>query len=325
MSVSTSNDELADLFRLISSLYISVSKDKAKKYKSEIFAKAAAAIESYPKEIISGAEFSASTPGSGKSVAEAIDEYLTTGKITRLDELEALEPERTKTIRLYTGVFGIGTVKANTLYESGYKTLEDLLYAPLTSAQKWGLYYYYHFKENIPRSEIDIYYTRVKKLFDTYFPNVIWEIGGSYRRGSPSSGDIDIAIKQTPGLTLDTIIDKLTRDELLVGTLSMGEHKFLGIGKLDDNSIARRVDVFLYPEHEWVYALLHVTGSGQFNKLLRKRAIEFGLTLSEKGMHVEGTNQWYPANTEEDVFNYLRVYYLTPEQRTKKINYLQTY
>lgn len=318
MATGNINQDLASKFREISQFYIT----KRDTYRARTYSNAADKIENHTNLITSGKQAQDEIKGIGKSVATDIDSYINTGKIPRLEELRTSDRDRTQVLDLYTKIYGIGPVKANELYEYGFRTIEDLLRAPLTDAQKMGVHYFYQLVQRIRREEIQQIEDVIRNTLTTTFYNITWIIAGSYRRGEPTSGDVDILIRGDPGITIPSIVNSLTRSDLLTGQLALGETKFMGIGRLDDQHNAHRIDIFVLPTDEWAYATLYATGSQRFNVLMRQRALEFGLTMNEHEMKNINTGQKYLANTEEDIFNYLRVQYIPPVERVRNLSTL---
>ena len=96
----------------------------------------------------------------------------------------------------------------------------------------------------------------------------------------------------------------------------------MGIVQLDDQHNGHRIDIRLVEPKSYIFALLYFTGSQRFNILMRQRAIELGMTLNEYGLYDnKGVSQ--PANSEEDIFNILRIKYIPPEARTRTIGLLE--
>ena len=272
-----------------------------------------------------------SQPGIGASSLNEIYEYLTTGTSSRLKDLQARTVDKQAVLELFKGVYGIGDVKAGKYFEQGYRTLDDLLQAPLTDAEKVGLKWYHHLKERIPRAEMEIYIKVLEALIGPQEGTPLsagrpgtnaWIIAGSYRRGEPTSGDIDILMRNDTGASLTEIVEKLQNSspKIIEDVLALGTKKFMGVVRLGEGQIARRIDIRLFEPANWAYALLYNTGSQKFNILTRQRAIDLGgLRLNEYELQNNATGQMFPANTEEDIFRYLGIKYLTPEQRTKDL------
>lgn len=215
-----------------------------------------------------------------------------------------------------------------------YRTLKSLAtksrlrFPSLTSAQKLGLEHVADLELKIPREEMVEIETTIKKIFEAnpeFCPqntegSVDWLIAGSYRRGEPESGDVDVLIKSTKTnlVKLSNIVEILTNEGLLIGDLARGPTKYMGILKLDDHHPARRIDILILPEKEWAFATLYFTGSARFNVLTRQRAIDMGLRMNEHGI-VDQNGHVLQAQTEEDIFDILGITYLSPEERAKNI------
>lgn len=309
------NDQFAVLMGEIASYYQRHNDE----FRYKTYDNAAQQLRNHSHPIASGAQ-AQKIRGIGKSVATDIDQYLKTGKIKRLEDLRRKYPDRDKTIDLFNQVYGIGIKTALKLYEKGYRSIEDLAahYTEFTPAQQWGIFYFYQIKERIPRSEMNIINERIHTILDPL--NLQWEMAGSYRRQEPTSGDVDIFVRETPQVDMNHLIDILTRSGFLFGQLAMGPQKFMGLLRLSDQHNARRIDILIIPPHEWWYTLLYFTGSARFNVLMRQRAIELGLKLNEKEMtRIDDPSVSYPAHSEQDIFTYLGVRYIEPIDRVRNM------
>lgn len=304
------NEQLAKLLELLS-VYYKLAKDK---YRTGAYEKAAYTIRNSEEEITSGAQ-ALQLPGIGQSIATDIEQYLQTGKIDRLQQLEYKYQVVKPVLDKFMAIYGIGPVTAVGFYEKGFRTVDDLWYkANLTEAQKNGILWRDHLSERIPRAELDLINEIIGEIFTKNGINYV--ITGSYRRGEASSGDIDILIEAQEGIDMDLIIELL--DQYIPTILAKGEKKFAGIFRLSEDDWGRRLDILLIKPESWPYALLHFTGSGKFNILMRNKAKSLGMKLSEYGLKDKNGHN-LPAETEEDIFNYLHVNYIPPEQRSKSI------
>lgn len=305
------NKDLADKLGLIAGYY-TMARDT---YRAKSFTNASAQIGQYPYAIMSGAQARRDIKGIGDSIETAIDEYLTTGTIQRLEELQGKFQEQRKTIDWLLSFYGIGPSKAMELYNQGIRTLEDLWFrGNLTDAQQVGFMWRDHIPLRIPREEMDIINDRIGLILNPY--GIKWTIAGSYRRQEASSGDIDILVESRPDLNMDGLIQLL--HPILPATLAQGPKFYRGIVRIDDQHNGHRIDIRVIDPESYIYALLYFTGSQRLNILMRQRAIEYGLILNEYGLFNEQT-QLYPANNEEDIFRYLRLKYVPPVARTKTI------
>jgi len=305
------NKDLADILSLIGSYY-TMARDT---YRARAFSNAAIKIADHPNAILSGAQARKEITGIGESISTAIDEFINTGTVKRLQELETRFADRRAIIDYFRSFYGIGPVTAVKFYNKGFRTLEDIWNkGNLTEAQKIGIIWREHIPLRIPRDEMDIINTKIGSILDPY--GIKWIIAGSYRRGEASSGDIDILVESRPDLNMDGIISLL--QPILPATLARGETKFMGIVKIDEQHNGHRIDIRLVNSTAFPAALLYFTGSQRFNILMRQRAIELGYTLNEYGLYDKQGNL-IPVTSEEDIFRVLRIKYIPPEARTKTI------
>lgn len=310
------NRDLANILGLISAYY-SMSGDK---YRARAFGKASAQIGQYPIDIISGSQARREISGIGESIQTAIDEYLATGTIQRLNELENKFTDRKNVIDLFRSIHGIGSVTAVKFYDQGYRTLEDLWFkAKLTDAQKIGILWKQHFDLRIPYDEMVLINNSIGAIFNPY--HIKWAVAGSFRRHEDTSGDVDLFIESRPDINMDVIIN-LLKPLLPENTkLAQGDKLYMGVIRLSDQYNGHRLDIRIVDPNSYIYMLMHFTGSQQFNILMRQRAIQFDLTLNEYGLFDINKNS-IPANSEEDIFRALRVQYIPPKDRTKTLSSL---
>lgn len=296
------NEQLANIFDDMATEF------KDDRFRHRAYQNAAAAIRRHPNRITSGAQAQKEIAGVGKSIAAKIDEVIRTGKLQFLEQRPPEKKEKAEVIKIFEKIYGVGPVTAEKWYDRGYHTLEDLakVYGEMTAAQQLGYHYYHQLNTKIPRQEIKF----LDDLLKTVWNGVTFEITGSYRRGEAQSSDIDIIVKNA---TLNFILQPLIDRGMILGHLAHGANKYLGIIKIHD--IARRIDILLVDEESWPYALLHFTGSKQLNVMMRTKAQAMGLSMNEFGMTDEKGKK-YLAKTEEDIFNYLGIPYLPPNQRS---------
>lgn len=308
------NKELAEIFSLLASYY-TMARDT---YRARTFSTASAKIAAHPTEILSGSQARRELgAGIGESTQAAIDEYLRTGTLQRLQEVQARFPDRKETIDFFRSFYGIGPTTAIKLYEQGLRTLDDLWFrGNLTQAQRTGILWREHIGLPILRVEMDLINAKIGSILD--YNGIKWAIAGSYRRGEPSSNDIDLLVESRPDLNMDGLIQIL--QPVLPATLAQGPTKFMGIFRLSEEYNGHRIDIRLIDPGSFAAALMYFTGSQRFNILMRQRAIELGMTLNEYGLFQGGVP--VPINSEDDIFAALGVRPLTPEQRTRTLNTL---
>jgi DNA 3'-phosphatase len=308
MNFRQQNERLAVIFD-------DMARDPSKNtYQKRAYKSAADAIRRYDKPITSGAQAKKEIRGIGKSISEKIDEVLATGKLQFLEERPEEVKEKERVIKQFEKIHGVGPKIAEKWYNEGYRSLEDLskIYSKMTDAQKLGYVYYNQLNQKIPRSEIDQYKIVLSDLWSPL--GFEFEIGGSYRRGEPDSGDIDVVGKSKIGVDLNSLLQPLSQKQMVLGNLAIGPNKYNGIIRLREGFNARRFDIQLVDDFSWPYALLYFTGSKQLNIEMRAKAGSMGYTLNEYGMFdTSGVSR--PAKTERDIFNFLGMKYLEPNER----------
>jgi DNA polymerase lambda len=111
----------------------------------------------------------------------------------------------------------LGPRGAEKLYQQGIKSIEDLRKHEdkLTSMQKIGLKYYEDFKERMPRAEVEQLLARVRKgCYEEVKGGdkvLSVEACGSFRRGSPTCGDIDVLITMRDGSSIKGLCERIVK------------------------------------------------------------------------------------------------------------------
>lgn len=240
-------------------------------------------------------------PGIGSGIASKIEEITKTSQLQQLENVRM--SDESKLLKLFEGIHGVGAVTAAKWVAEGMTSLEDVSQrTDLTQNQRLGLKYYDDWNTRIPRAESTLHGDYVKHLLCNIDPDVEATIGGSYRRGSETSADIDfIVTKPNEGITgLHDIIERLwekMEEEgyaqcrlqrrvstiLLTGCALPAEwnKQITGISKPGK---CRRIDFLLVPWEERGAAMIYFTGNNEFNKKLRFRAQKRGMVLSGFGL-----------------------------------------
>ena len=152
-------------------------------------------------------------PGLGEGIIKKIREFIEDGTIKRFEFIDT-DP-RTQSIQLLEGVWGLGPRGAEKLYNKGIKSIADLRNHEdlLTTMQKVGLKYYEDFKERIPRDEVVKLLARVRKTCYAMVKGgekvISVEACGSFRRGRPTCGDIDILITLKDASPIKGLCEKI--------------------------------------------------------------------------------------------------------------------
>ena len=151
------------------------------------------------------------------------------------------------------------------------------------------------------RQEIEII---LDKLYSLGFKEQCkkFEVCGSYRRGKPDSGDIDIVI-----IPKDSFKDWFDN-------LDFPKRK----GHFADNALINevQVDFFLCNESNYTTSVLTWTGSRGFNIMMRGKSLKAGYIYTRFGMYKKDTKKLVIGiNKEIDIFNLIGLKYIHPEMR----------
>jgi len=293
-SVSNSNESVCDCKATIHDAFQILlaieKKDKSAKGQAKTRAYQAALDKLALIESVTKREDLAPFWGSDKkkpsSLYERALEILTTGTCDVLEEADAADnKEIWAAYDVFMELHGVGPSMAYELAADGLRTIEDLKKAvadgtiTLNRTQTIGLKYHDNITERIPREEMEEHEAILKKVAaDAGCPQC--DIVGSYRRGRPDSGDIDMLLCTTDSKMLDKMVETLTKGYYIREKLAHGAHKFMGICRLGKLPF-RRLDILLTPPEEYGYALLYFTGSQKFNILVRQHALTLGYSLNE--------------------------------------------
>ncbi|XP_040461489.1 DNA polymerase lambda isoform X3 [Falco naumanni] len=301
------------------------------KWRALGYSKAINALKSYHKPVTSYQE-ACKIPGIGKRMAEKILEILESGHLRKLDHISESVP----VLELFSNIWGAGVKTAQMWYQQGFRTLDDIsTKATLTSQQAVGLKHYTDFLERMPREEAAEIEQTVRQAALALKPGLVCVACGSYRRGKPTCGDVDVLVTHPDGQShrgvFSKLLDSLHRSGFLTDDLVSQEDngdqkKYLGVCRLPGPAQRhRRLDIIVVPYSEFACALLYFTGSAHFNRSMRALAKTKGMSLSEHALSsavVRGpggvkvaSGHILPTPTEKDVFIQLGLPYREPSER----------
>lgn len=275
----------------------------------------------------------------GKKLQDKIKELYDTGKIQEVEDIKLSEnynDNRQSVIEDFTRIWDLGPTKAQKLYdENNIKSLEELKGLSdekkqelLTKNQIIGLRYLEAFEKRIPRAEIDKHNKLLSTIFKKASKNIKYEIVGSYRRGVESSGDIDVILTLTENSNenlneiINKIVELLKEKEYIVDDLALGSHKYMGVCRLTKRSTPRRLDIIASSFNEFPFQILYFSGSKQVNIQMRNIALKYGYSLSQYGLKDKKKNKYLDLSqfkNEKDIFDFLKIKYLKPEERTNEV------
>lgn len=297
-----------------------------KKWNLRALSNAIHSISKFDEEIISGNQLKEKIKGVGEKIAKKIDEILLTGTLKELPELN-YNDNNNKSLEKLLLITGVGNVRAKKWISMGIIDINTLKQAiqdkviTTTHHIDLGIKYYEDFQKKIPKEEIDEIKILLNNAMKKIDNQLIFEICGSYRRGLPESGDIDILVSHPNYIQnisekkfLDKIIKELTKSNFIIDNLtSKGATKFMGVCK--KNQISRRIDIRVVNYQSYFTSIIYFTGSKEFNIFLRNKALAKNYTLNEYSLTNLHTNEDFSIESEEHIFKILETPYLKPNER----------
>jgi DNA polymerase (family 10) len=312
------NRELADTFTLIAHLleikgevvYVTLAYRKA----AESLLSLGGDVNQYWKE-----EKLREIPGVGKSIAEKIDELLSTGKLAFLEKLGKEVPVG---LADWLQVPGLGPKKIALIWkELGITSMQELTAAAregklrsLPGMGEKSEALIVKGIESLARRTGRVPLGRAWPLAQQIVaalkkvPGVrTAEPAGSLRRMRPTVGDLDILVAAADSAPV-----------MQVFTTLPGVMRVLGSGETKSSiefADGVRAQVWVHPPEKFGTALQYATGSKDHNVQLRQLALEKGLSLSEHALSkTDGSGEILCA-TEEEVYAALGLPLIPPELR----------
>lgn len=214
-----------------------------------------------------------------------------------------------KLIDKLTQLDGVGPALAKTLISKGVTKVADLKkpeYAAMISEEtKYALKYKIE-----KRNTWDFIHSAIGNL-----PKYIIPVG-SYRRKVPIIKDIDLLTTRPLSevvVDLKNLFLERTIPFEIIGEYSSGDKKKSMIVLFAGKYL--RLDLFKTTEEELPSALLHWTGSKNFNIRTRAVAKKKGYKLNQEGLFKDGVK--IPAATEKEILTIIGVTYKSPEMRNE--------
>ena len=251
----------------------------------------------------------------GSGIAKKIDEYLRTGRLRILDDLQAKIPPGVPELM---NVTGIGPRTAHKLsHEYGVKSVQELKEAidrgvldgefgpTVKSSILAGIARLQSYKTRMLLPEAEGVFERLTAYYSGL--GIPIAMAGSLRRGKETVGDLDLlstdpratgALEKYPGATQK---------------LESGPRR--ASVKLESGV---QVDVRYFREDESGAAMVYFTGSKDHNIALRTLAMEKGWKLNEYGLFDAKGGGRLAGRTEEEIYAKLGLSYVAPELRENR-------
>jgi DNA polymerase (family 10) len=260
--------------------------------------------------------------GIGNDLAEKIATLVATGSLPMLEELLAEVPE---SVLALMRVPGLGPKKAAALYkELGVATLDDLRTACQAERVRTLKGFGAKTEETILKglaiaaaadrrtlwAQADEVATQLAAHLRLAPAVKQLEMAGSYRRGCETIGDLDVLVEAAD---TDAAMDQLGAFPGVAEVIARGDTKMSV--RLDTGM---QVDLRVVPGESFGAALQYFTGSKDHNVIVRGRAKQEGLKVSEWGVFRvddDGNETYLAGRTEKDVYAALGLPLFPPEIR----------
>jgi DNA polymerase (family X) len=312
------NPDLARCFRDLAA-YLEM---ESVPFKPRAYEKAAQAIESFDQPLDElyqrdGVKGLRAIPGIGTSMAEKLEELITTGHCTLHEQYRRRMPVDLAGL---TAIEGIGPKAVKVLFdELGVRTVEDLAAAARAGKVRRLAHFGERSEQRILRGVAFAAAGAGRHPLHVVLPviealaarlarrrgveRVV--IAGSLRRRRETIGDADLLmLARDPAAA----IDAFARQDGVARVLGKGDTKCSV--RLDDGL---QVDLRVVPAASFGAALLYFTGSKAHNVALRQLAIKRRLKLNEYGLF-RGSRR-IAGRTEEEVYERLGLACIPPELR----------
>ncbi len=275
--------------------------------------------QSIPDMIKQGKDIS-KLPGIGKSIAEKVKEYIETGHIKRLDDVEKkvpgeltemmkmtqLGPSRVKSLYKELKITNINDLeeaakknKIKNLEGFGQKTqdniLEEIQRYKKEGSQKKRLEWV--FAEEITNDYIN--YLKKHKDVKNISP------AGSYRRKKETVGDMDILVTCN---NTGNVMDHFVKYDEVRNIIAKGKTKSSVLLKS-----GLQVDLRAVPDESYGAALLYFTGSKAHNVAIRGFAQDQNYKVNEYGIYK--SRKRIAGKSENEMYQTIGLSYIEPELR----------
>lgn len=172
----------------------------------------------------------------------------------------------------------------------------------------------------IPRNISEVYVSKVLEFLSPFadlFP------AGSFRRGKDFQGDLDFVT--VPKVSLEVFWEKVKSflgEPTIGGSVKVFPRKKISIPDRKGQFIFQfknfqevAIDFYICESSQVETYLLYLTGSADFNRFMRFEAMKKDLVLSQQGLKVRSTGEFFGIQTERGVFESLGLVFKSPSER----------
>jgi len=259
-------------------------------------------------------------PGIGHDLSEYIKEIVTTGKFSKLENLEKEVPPHLVEM---LSIEGLGPKRIKILYEKlNVQSMEDLRRAAesgeILKLPGFGPTLVEKILKGIrlakkagKRFRIDIaknYAEDLIKYLKEIEGIIHIDVAGSYRRKKETVGDLDILVTAKDW---QKVTDHFVKYPQIKEIVSKGPTRSTIILKSD-----LQIDLRSVPNESYGAALHYFTGSKAHNIAIRSLGVKLGLKINEYGVF-KGEKR-VGGEKEEDIFKSVELSYIEPELRENR-------
>ena len=247
--------------------------------------------------------------GFGAGILGKVDEFMTTGKMQVLEDMK--KDKKLVALVELQKVYGIGPKLAQKLISQNIFTVKQLIEefnsgkVLLTENQQLGLKYFDDLNTRISREDAE----RMVKYISGKLKSETLMMGG-FRLGKKDGKDLDLVVVSEDK---EELMERLGKD--MKAVLESGSDMVMVLMKFPFMKHVVHVDFRFAPKKLKAFYTLYFGSGENFSRKIRQIAKDKGYTLSDKGFKKEGKfiNKEFPE--EKDIFEFLNVEYVKPENR----------
>ncbi|KAF0879864.1 DNA-directed DNA/RNA polymerase mu isoform X1 [Crocuta crocuta] len=157
------------------------------------FRRAASVLKALPSQVTAPSQLQG-LPHFGEHSYRVVQEVLARGVCEEVERIRC--SERYQTMKLFTGIFGVGVKTADRWYREGLRTLDSLQEQSqrLTQQQKAGLRHYQDLSAPVQWPEVEALQQVVEAAVGHILPGATVTLAGGFRRGKLQGHDVDFLI-----------------------------------------------------------------------------------------------------------------------------------